>query len=307
MKTKNKLLALLTFCLFFIGCNYDNDTPNDTPNELFPKTITPVLIAQGKVQVAGILGIVKHCSVIETKVEWENLQTLMNSVSKETDNFAETDVDFSKYQVIAVFNEVTRNSRYNINITNITEYADSIVVEVCNVETEAGRSILTQSYHIVKIPVSNKEIVFHQGEEEFEDPYKDDILGKWKLESASYMYSSPPHDFYENNVIYDFQKNNKLIITSFMSGRLQTIEHSYKYIKTDIRLTGWPAPGDLPLNNNLLIDGTYYFLCSYTTYSKMIISFPSDDTKVFDEVDLAIIEQQGAVPYSIQKYFKKLN
>jgi hypothetical protein len=164
-----------------------NPKNNAAPSNLAEWRIIPeelldtlVLIAQGVLHGNGQEGISKQNTVITTETEWENLQTAMNTVNNVTDGFAETDIDFSKYQIIAVFDEIRPNGGWTIDITDITEYTDSIVVSYTNLEIGNGTKVITQPFYIVKIPKSNKMIVFYEegdvpyipcpcGEEPFEE------------------------------------------------------------------------------------------------------------------------------------------
>jgi hypothetical protein len=67
------------------------------------------------------------------------------------------------------------------------------------------------------------------------DSYKEGIIGKWKLEKVTYsdlteyINFSEIDDYSANNIIYEFRKNNKLVVTSSISGNTQTKEYSYKF------------------------------------------------------------------------------
>ena len=128
--------------------------------ESFPQTINSILIAQGELFGNGQEGIAKQNFVIKTQENWEKLIKAMNTVNNVSRNFTETDIDFSKYQIIAVFDNVRGLGGCCFKITNITEYADKIVVDVYNATPEVGWTAMNQPYHIVKIPVSGKQVVF---------------------------------------------------------------------------------------------------------------------------------------------------
>jgi hypothetical protein len=59
-----------------------------------------------------------------------------------------------------VFDEVKSDGGWSIDITNIENQENQIVVTVTNLHTGNITSVMTQPYQIVKIPVSDKEIVF---------------------------------------------------------------------------------------------------------------------------------------------------
>ena len=117
---------------------------------------TPILIGQGNLYGNGGEKIPQQNIVITNSEEWEILKTAMNCVHTFTTAF----VDFSTYQVIAVFDEIKGTGGWTIDIVDVTEYSDKIVVEVTNLEKGDDTCIMTQPFHIVKIPVSCKEIVF---------------------------------------------------------------------------------------------------------------------------------------------------
>ena len=122
--------------------------------------ITPVLIGKGELYGNGKEGIIKQNLVVKTKEEWNNLMNAMNSVNNESRNFTETDIDFSNYQVIALFDEIRSSGGWSIDITDITEYQDEIIVTVENLQKGGMACVMTQPYHIVKIPKSDKKIIF---------------------------------------------------------------------------------------------------------------------------------------------------
>jgi len=128
------------------------------------EVINLVQIGKGNLYGNGGEGIIKQNLVITDKTAWDNLLTKINSVNNESGNFTETDIDFSKYQVIAVFDEVRGNGGWSINITDITGYANEIVVAIKHTGNSPGFSypdVVIQPYHIVKILVSDKKIVFN--------------------------------------------------------------------------------------------------------------------------------------------------
>jgi hypothetical protein len=146
------LLVLLMFT--FSGCGKQE-------NEEFPKKITSTLIAQGELHGNGNEGILQQNIIITTSTEWHSLINKMKSRNDNiTDNFTEMEIDFTQYQVIAVFDEIKGNGGWSIDITDITEYADSIVVTYKNIETGNDTRVITQPFQIVKIPISSKNVIF---------------------------------------------------------------------------------------------------------------------------------------------------
>jgi hypothetical protein len=125
-------------------------------------SISPILIGKGDLYGNGKEQIAKQCLVINTSSEWNQLLVKMNSVNLVSTGFLETNIDFSIYTVIAIFDEVRMNNGYSITI-NMVESDNKIIVNVQYSTTNGGSvaSVITQPYKIVKINKSNKVIVFN--------------------------------------------------------------------------------------------------------------------------------------------------
>jgi hypothetical protein len=123
-------------------------------------TITPILIGKGTLHGAGEEGIVRQNIIIRDNESWQNLIGQMNSVSNVSETFTEINVDFSVYMLIAAFDEVKSNGGWTVDITNIDNQTNQIIITVTNLITGNLTCVMSQPYQIVKIPVSNKEIVF---------------------------------------------------------------------------------------------------------------------------------------------------
>lgn len=114
-------------------------------------------IGQGSLSGNGIEGIVESDLVISDSITWNTLTNQMNLYNDETLHFSEVDINFTNYLVIAVFLDVKPNG-WEIDISNITETSDSIIVS----KSDRGLDlpVISQPYHIVKIPITTKQIVF---------------------------------------------------------------------------------------------------------------------------------------------------
>jgi len=123
----------------------------------------------------------------------------------------------------------------------------------------------------------------------------DYIIGEWKLNSVMYIDTTSMLDGYyryemdlsDNNVIYNFKKNNKLVITNFVSEKSSKSQHSYKYHKI------FDCPTCDPFAN-LQIDATKYYCKIVIDSATMSISGFSKTEEPIDEIDLAVIEKGGA-------------
>jgi hypothetical protein len=152
MKAKNLILSIVLLLSF--GC--DSDSNNDLSDQ-----ITPVLIAGGTLSGYGMKVFSRESIVIKTDSEWETLKQKINRLNNYVDRFTEKEIDFSTYQIIAVFDEFKGSSAWRIEITHIIEWPDKIVVFVAdNVPKGYITADMAQPFLIVKIPVSKKKIKF---------------------------------------------------------------------------------------------------------------------------------------------------
>jgi len=146
-----KNYILLVFIFLVLGC--DHDSLEETP-------LTMINICKSELYGNGEENISKQITVIKNSSDWDELMDKMNSVNNVTDRFSETNIDFSSYIIIAVFDEVKMYGGHSIDITSITENDINIIVKVENILTGDLIAVITQPFHIVKIPKRNKEIIF---------------------------------------------------------------------------------------------------------------------------------------------------
>jgi hypothetical protein len=150
--SRKPLLALLAALLLGVAAEC-RQTKEDNG-----KTIQPAQVAQGNLYGGGSENIPKQDVVISAPAEWASLLEAMNPHGEV--EFAETEIDFTQHVVIAVFEEVKGNGGWSIDITDVTEYADKIIVTVSNLKTGDLTSVITQPFHIIKIPATGKTAEF---------------------------------------------------------------------------------------------------------------------------------------------------
>lgn len=143
---KKVLLFLLSVSLLFHSCN---------SNDFEPRDIETITI--GRNTLNGSEGVQQSNRVITNQIEWQSLVNQMDMINNVSSQFTETDIDFNNYMIIAIILNV-KISGYDVEITNVTEYENNITVS--KNETEYITAVMSQPFHIIKIPKSNKEIVF---------------------------------------------------------------------------------------------------------------------------------------------------
>ena len=162
------MLCTLVMGLFVAyGC-VKPETPTGGGDGVFTSTvITPILVSKGDYFNVYDPSITEQKLVLKTATEWNNLISSIYEYA--LDSFfvdtADRNINFSQYQIIAVIDEPCPPIQ-TIDITDITEYADKIVVTYTNLDTTRFiMAVAHQPYHIVKIPASNKNVVFNYDEE----------------------------------------------------------------------------------------------------------------------------------------------
>jgi len=148
----HKLLGIVIL-LFALNCKSSENKAKMTKEDI-------VLIGKGNLYGSGSEGIEKQNLIITSPEEWKDLLNKMNAVNKVSDSFIETDIDFSEYTVIAIFNEIKNSGGHSLNLV-IQETKDEFLVEVLRKSPDGiATSVMTQPYYIVKVPKSELPIVF---------------------------------------------------------------------------------------------------------------------------------------------------
>lgn len=148
----HKLMGIVIL-LFALNCK-------SVENQAKMKQENIILIGKGNLHGSGSEGIEKQNLVITSSEEWLDLLNKINSVNKVSDSFSETDIDFSKYTVVAVFDDIRESGGYSLSLA-IQETTDKVLVEVLRKTPDGiATSVITQPYYIVKLPKRNLPIIF---------------------------------------------------------------------------------------------------------------------------------------------------
>lgn len=144
--------AILILVIAFISCNSDDNERNNNINFS--------LIGQGQLYGNGAENIEKSNLIIQNASSWNDLIDKINTVNNVSDDFTETDIDFSQYLIIVVFDEIYNNGGHSIDIVSIVENKNNVTVKIDDLMTGDASSVITQPFHIVKIPKTDKQIHF---------------------------------------------------------------------------------------------------------------------------------------------------
>jgi hypothetical protein len=159
-----QIITIFSFLFLLTGCSNDTESngSNGSDNEAAApqSNVTFSLIAQNDLSPDEKNEIPKTYLVIKDGKAWVDFTAKLEVRNKETNYFTETNIDFTKYQIIAVVDQKYMNGGHSIDITSIMEDRNRIVVKVEKLKPGNIASVITQPYHIVKMAKSNKEVVF---------------------------------------------------------------------------------------------------------------------------------------------------
>lgn len=141
--------ATIVLCFLCLGCSNNDDSENNS------QVITPILISQ--MELMGNEGIPAQNIVINQAIDWELLKVSMHD---RVNFFTETDIDFDEFVILAVFDQVYPNGGHSIDITSVVEHQNNIIVTVDQLLPGGAQAVIQQPYHIVKIPMTSKPVLF---------------------------------------------------------------------------------------------------------------------------------------------------
>jgi hypothetical protein len=149
---KTAFIFILT-CVFFYSCQSGDDTRSIN-------SIDYTLISQDNLYGSGNESIDPQNMIIDNELSWTLLLSKMNSNTNVSDQFTEVDIDFTKYNVLAFFDEIRPNGGFSVDL-NFSIKGEKIIAEVVKSSPEGNATtVITQPYIIVKIEKSNLLIEF---------------------------------------------------------------------------------------------------------------------------------------------------
>ena len=148
---------LLVFTLA-IGCETQISGVDDEILKSLDTTMT--LIGEGELYGAGKEDISQENFVIRKEKNWVELMSKMDEVNSVTKSFNETDIDFSKFEVIAIFDTIRESGGYKLQITQQFSQAEITYHIVHSTPAGPVTTVIAQPYYIFKIAKSNLPVLF---------------------------------------------------------------------------------------------------------------------------------------------------
>ncbi|GGD20977.1 hypothetical protein [Flavobacterium orientale] len=150
-----KIVLIFVAVFSFVSCSNNDDKP------FIPINIEFDVIGSGNLVAPVSVDISPGNYVMNNESDWIELLNKMNSVNSDTtSSFTTTNINFQTHVIIAVFDELRGNPGWLIEIESIIENENNIVIDVINLNPGSIQSAMRQPYQIVRIPITNKPILF---------------------------------------------------------------------------------------------------------------------------------------------------
>ncbi|WP_315054981.1 hypothetical protein [Chryseobacterium indoltheticum] len=152
---KHLLLLLCSIFFLTISCrdNHDDDEPLENKNQINFQLI-------GKGNLMGNYAAQQN-TVITNTTQWNNFLNQIDSPNNHPSaGFTETNIDFNQFMVIVVIDAVYPNGEHSVDIMTVAENTQNIEVDVEKLLQGNVTTVVTQPYHIVKIPKILKPVIF---------------------------------------------------------------------------------------------------------------------------------------------------
>jgi hypothetical protein len=266
MKKDIGLFILFVFCILFYSCAQDAVVKDDQKQEDNAATYSGIVTTVDFALPAGCrwvytvpAGKSSGSSIINSQEELAKYLSCGETPSS---------VDFNKYSLLLAYGDTTRNVHsLTHQFVQVSENEFRLNVDI-QLGTDAWPEGWTVAVLIPKIPQNTtihlNEIQNPGNPGEYENPYRNSITGAWKL-----LFSIAGDDSLDcsgNHVIYDFQTENKLVVTGHLPGDLEEGEYAYEYKKTNVCPT-------CPLVPNMRIGNENGLFCeAYSRNDIMILS-----------------------------------
>ncbi|MDG1333446.1 MAG: protease complex subunit PrcB family protein [Crocinitomicaceae bacterium] len=153
--------SLFSLAVISILCSSSCDTTEEvvngtieSPKQLDIKQINQGVLTGAREEPVGF----EKGYVIQSEEEWEELRGNMNAINNAQGKIS---INFEKLTVLAYFDKVRPNGGYSIEIVEAIESDDEIKAMIKSIApTGMATDIMTQPFHIVKIPKTDKPVKF---------------------------------------------------------------------------------------------------------------------------------------------------
>ncbi|WP_442266791.1 protease complex subunit PrcB family protein [Tenacibaculum sp. ZS6-P6] len=150
-----KLLSLILSFFIYLSCS-------TKVNNNIEKQQVMTNLYEGTLTGAGSEGFKKENIVIQSIKDWESFLLKLNSANNISEGF-ETNIDFSRKNVIVAIDNVRNTTGFTIKINEVLEKNKTLEIVISSngpKPTDMVGMAITQPIHIVTINKTDKNIIF---------------------------------------------------------------------------------------------------------------------------------------------------
>lgn len=156
---KKRILLPIVLTLLF-SCSSDD---NGNEGEFFePQEINFIEVSQGSLVSTAMYDIEEENYLITTQSQWVTLTEIMESNNTSNNDFLEVEINFQTDQIIAIFDRTRSGIGWTVDVTEAIEEEFQISVTIENLNKGNLAQVSRRPYHIVKIPKSDKPVIFER-------------------------------------------------------------------------------------------------------------------------------------------------
>ena len=153
---KHLLLLLCSIFFLTISCRDNNDDDEQLKSK---SQINFQLIGKGNLTGSYTA---QQNTVITNTTQWNNFLSQIDGQNNHpSTDFTETNIDFNQFMVIVVIDAVYPNGGHSVDIMTVEENPQNIEIDVEKLLQGNVTTVVTQPYHIVKIPKILKPVIFN--------------------------------------------------------------------------------------------------------------------------------------------------
>jgi hypothetical protein len=144
-----------------IGCQSDDPQATNGQNG-DPVAVEFTSVGKENLYGNGVEEINESNLVINDAAAWQDLLDQMTLVNDLPTGFGDTNIDFTQWTVIASFDQIQSYGGFSIDVMSVTEEDEQIVVDIekSGGGQGAAATVITQPFHIVKIPKTTLPVTF---------------------------------------------------------------------------------------------------------------------------------------------------
>ena len=150
-RVMRSIIFILVQLFLLVGCKTGQNGTSEN--------VQFTVMEQSNLYGNGKEGLVSKKLIISNNKDWEQLLNKMGSLN--SSRLSDEPVNFTKYDVIAIFDQIRPSSGYSF-VVDLHQFKDCVTVETVSIAPQGpAASVITQPYVIIQIEKTNLPIKFN--------------------------------------------------------------------------------------------------------------------------------------------------